>query len=318
MNKNGNFINVKTGQNPAMGNGTTDDSNALQNAIDNFQYVFLPKGKYLITKPLVLGPNTQFFGAGKVFTQILISKDWNTTSEDGIPVITTQNNASATTSLSYISILAPKTQELNKTSISWQAGQNSFVRDINIGVYDDTDIDNYRYFQLPLSNSNFNIMEVKNNGGGKWYVAPIEFTRYAPATGSNVRTFMVENTTQNLNLYGLNVERNFGSPQAEFNNADNVNVHYFKAEAGGDNNTYPESTPLAIKNSSNINIYNGSGNVETPQNAGFVEIDRWSHGILISNIETLREEDSQGANVLEICPERVYHATMATPIPKMM
>lgn len=38
----------------AMGDGVTDDWKALQRAVDKFDIVFLPKGFYRLSRPLVL------------------------------------------------------------------------------------------------------------------------------------------------------------------------------------------------------------------------------------------------------------------------
>ena len=49
----------------AKGDGETDDTAALQKAIDRYDTVFLPKGVYLIRGTLRLGKNTKFFGTTK-------------------------------------------------------------------------------------------------------------------------------------------------------------------------------------------------------------------------------------------------------------
>lgn len=50
-----------------VGDGITDDTDALQNIINNYQgeLIFLPKGKYLITKTLILPNSTHIEGCGE-------------------------------------------------------------------------------------------------------------------------------------------------------------------------------------------------------------------------------------------------------------
>lgn len=56
----------------ATGNGVTDDTDAIQAAIDAGGLVFAPAGKYLVNKPLVLHSGMQFVGAGKGITTMVV------------------------------------------------------------------------------------------------------------------------------------------------------------------------------------------------------------------------------------------------------
>jgi hypothetical protein len=58
----GTIINVKDPSIGAKGDWYTDDTAALQNAINNYQTVYLPYGTYKISAPLNLRANTRLFG----------------------------------------------------------------------------------------------------------------------------------------------------------------------------------------------------------------------------------------------------------------
>lgn len=55
--------NVRAAPYGAAGDGITDDTDALQRAIDDHQAVFLPKGRYRVSRTLRLHPHTRLLGA---------------------------------------------------------------------------------------------------------------------------------------------------------------------------------------------------------------------------------------------------------------
>jgi hypothetical protein len=91
----------------AVGDGTTDDTNAFKKAIATSQKVFVPKGSFKITEPLVLGPKTQLFALRSANIDA--------------PLITTVDDPHATTGIFFISSRGP---------IEWRAGKGvcAFIR----------------------------------------------------------------------------------------------------------------------------------------------------------------------------------------------
>jgi hypothetical protein len=64
----------------AVGDGVTDDTEAIQDALDDGRPVYFPKGSYLITDKLVIGSNTTIFGeenlsANMDFIESVLGKD---------------------------------------------------------------------------------------------------------------------------------------------------------------------------------------------------------------------------------------------------
>eukprot|EP01043_Picozoa_sp_COSAG02_P019994 COSAG02_NODE_975_length_15507_cov_14.829180_6_plen_96_part_00 len=59
-----------------MGDGVTDDWKALQAAVDNFDTVFLPKGFYRLSKPLMLRrKGVSLVGVGKTISFLMPLSD---------------------------------------------------------------------------------------------------------------------------------------------------------------------------------------------------------------------------------------------------
>ena len=121
---------------PATGDGKTDDTEALEYAIANYEKVFLPKGRYIISRSLKLGKHTQLFGVSRVYTVIVPSKNWKGETN---ALIETVDDPEATTTLSFIN-LRDREKEL-----WWKAGRNSMVRDVDAGT-----------------------TYITGNGGGRW------------------------------------------------------------------------------------------------------------------------------------------------------
>lgn len=65
-------VNVK--QFGAIGDGVTDDTQAIQNALNVAKNVFLNKGKYLVTKTLNMKANTKLHGVNEKDTEILVNE----------------------------------------------------------------------------------------------------------------------------------------------------------------------------------------------------------------------------------------------------
>jgi hypothetical protein len=208
----------KMNGNPGKGDGVTDDSDALEFAIANYDKVFLPKGNYIISRTLRLKEKTQLFGISRTISTIRTSENWDSTY--GNAMIETVNDKNAKTSLSFLNIRSSKEHPL-----LWKAGEKSLVRCINTR----------------------NII-INENGGGRWFAM------------SNVGAqLLIDGTSSYLAMYETNPER-AAHPQYEIRNSENIKMFYVKTESGTDG--HPVMTTLRIEDSSNIDVYNSTGNVQ--------------------------------------------------------
>ncbi len=258
----------------AKGDGVTDDTDALQWAIDNNENVFLPKGDFIVSNTLLLKYNTNLFGIGKVFSNIKAASNWNDADK---PILQTINNTDANTRIRDLMIEINPLSNYNLTGIHWQAGRNSIVQNVMLGSSD------FGNVNTPAQSLHYGY-KINGNGGGKWYNTCAEWhkLRYS-TTQQNYRALYVEGTTEPLTFYSLNVERVRTEPQAEIKNAENVTVHYFKAEAGGGSGagtTQPESIPLKIADSNHINVIGGTGKIELNAGEAMVEIYNCSNSTI--------------------------------------
>jgi hypothetical protein len=226
----GDVVNVKNasmmnGQ-PAVGDNSTDDTEALEYAINHYEKIFLPKGTYKISRPLILAANTKIFGISRTYSGISGAN------------IETVDNKEATTQLAFLDI----------SGLTWKAGRNSYVRDINPGN-----------------------ITITGNGGGKWHAI---FN-----TGSHLT---INATTEPLRIYAANPERT-SDPQFQILNAQNVEMYYVKSEAGG--TVSAVATSLKISNSGNIAVHGSTGNINLSATEGKAIIDVTnSENIVITHV----------------------------------
>ena len=197
---------------------------ALQAVIDGHRKVFLRKGIYFIDGTITLRKDTILYGADRNLTRIEVQPAWNPTSET--PMVTTANDASATTHLGDLSIGVDATDLANDwfVALDWQAGRNSLVHIGHVYRAPALTAPKNRRESQPHS-----LLRVRNSGGGRWYFAGAikSFTSQHPS----FRILKVDGTTEPLWFYGLNPEHPLGTDAyMEFTQAKNIRIYSVKSE----------------------------------------------------------------------------------------
>lgn len=212
-------VNVKAPPFNAKGDGKNDDTKAIQSAIDEHRHVFLPKGRYCISKPLMLKADTTLFGLTNVLTQI--------TSIDGAPafadvenprpLIETPDCPEATTSLQMMTLEIPVTNP-SVYALHWKVGGEAFVRNI----YPIRPI--WHPHAIAMSHP---MVRISDSGGGRWYTQTLLGWW---SQGPDYRHLLVEDTSQPLRFYHLQPQHARSEAMVEFRNARNIDVYSMKAE----------------------------------------------------------------------------------------
>lgn len=274
-------INVKDAPFAARGNGTHDDTDAIQQAIDSGRPVFLPKGTYLITRPLRLHAKTILFGISNLLSTITthnakpdrsIAPDapfTNPTFPDAL--IETVDDPEAETFLGMIRLKQPA---LNPcvTAILWRAGAGSTVQNVYAHQTE---------WHSAASMKSFPLIKVTGGGGGDWYnVENFDYWCHGP----DHRLFLADGTHEPLRIYHLQPQFNRSLAMVEFRNASNIDVYSSKSE--GDHSL------LWIRRCQNIRFFGLNGLIVPRPGRSVLRIVD-SEDILVANVSPIIAKQGQ-------------------------
>ncbi|HMI20389.1 MAG TPA: glycosyl hydrolase family 28-related protein [Sphingomonas sp.] len=115
----------------AKGDNKTDDTAAIQQAIDAHRVVYVPAGRYLVTDTLKLRPDSVLIGLHPSLTQIILPDATPAFAGIGAPRALIE---SAKGGDAIVSGLGLNTNGINPraTALLWKAGANSLVQDVKI------------------------------------------------------------------------------------------------------------------------------------------------------------------------------------------
>jgi hypothetical protein len=261
-----------------------DDTDAIQKALDNNSKVLIPKGVFLISRPLVLGASNALVGVAKTHSVLRESTRWD--GAEGTALVTTVADAKAAPSLSFVLL---ETQSTARTALHWRAGGASIVRDIMVGPVS-------AFYGKRVSNPG-QTFRISDSGGGRWFAVAAEWGNIHGATHDpRYYHLLVEGTNQPLAFYGLNLERDAVWPQAIIRDSANIDIFYFKTEADEWKGRVPAGV-LLMERSRKIRLFGMTGNAHPP-GASLVTVDG-GDAIQLSQVAGFKLKHDF-ANVVEI------------------
>ena len=260
-------VNIKEPPYNAMGNGISDDTKALQLAIDNEVCIFLPKGYYKISKTLKLRPNTKIVGVAPHLSIVMASKEMD--SPDGLML--TPSDGSSDVGLSFLSLYSPLGSN-QSTLLKWQG--NGVVRSVNfstmppLGGYSKHKKRNI--FNKPL-------VSITGNGQGLWY----GFFQEGIGEGEGYRHISINDTSGPLSFYQFNLEYARSLFNAEILNSSNVSIYGLKAEGN--------HRALSVKDSNNVKIIGYGGNASAFPDSALFYISKSNDIKLVNLVDQVRK-----------------------------
>lgn len=241
-----------------LGDGANDDWAGLQALIDDprCETVFLPRGRYYVSQPLVLGAKTRFYGITPRLTEIVASPSllppfnpeqattWRPTSR--VAIITTVDDPNAQTVIANLRIWFPTQPAANDwfTGLEWRAGKASLIKNVQVRPVYSMDIGS-----KPKSDVHF-----IGSAAGRWFGAgSLGTVENRDTVSPQKRRILIEDIAGPLALYNYNVEDGYASAvdpvegwQSEIVNSRNVVIYGGKFE---------DYNGLRVRNSTNIGVF---------------------------------------------------------------
>jgi len=291
-------ISVKDEAFGAIGDGVTDDTQALQTAIDAGGDVFIPKGVYKISSPLILGSNVNLFGVGNSYSVLSPITDAPAFADPSnpSPLIDTADDAAGTSTLSFLKLhsFAP-----GASALRWRLGRSSVVRSVKFK----------RWPPIVGGDSEHPDVTITGSGGGRWY------TLYAGSTfdqAPGYRHFLVQGTREPLSFYMYNPEHGVGDYQSEFDDVQNVSIYGMKAEtigAGGQG----AKIALYVHDSQNVRIFGYAGNASADTGSSLLRFSFCSD-FLLANVAPQHVSFGQPPDTwFSLVDDRPTGAPVSTP-----
>lgn len=238
-------VDVKAAPYHAKGDGRTDDTDALQKAIDENKIVLLPKGVYIVSRTIELKPNSKLVGVGQSLSIIAVKApgDWfNVAAADARPIVATANTADAEANLSFIGIHSPSDVP-GSHPLLWRSGGGSIFRSNMLISHAVGGGATGRRAEKRIK-----WVEITGAGGGKWY----NFFAEHPLEQKDAKALFIHGTSGRLGFYQLNAEGARSRTNVEIADSANVDIYGMKGEGN--------SHVLYVRSCDNIRLFGYGGN----------------------------------------------------------
>lgn len=247
------WINLKT--QGAKGDGVTDDTRAIQAAIDQYDVIYVPQGWYRITGTIKLKEKTVLIGLNPVSTQFILQDNTEAFGSFGPPKAMVESSAGGNNILTGIGISTAASNS-RAVGLKWMAGANSYVNDVKfLGGHGN--ISRKRPGQEALNNSshvgNEQLWDTQywslwiTNGGGGTFKNIWTANTFASAGA------YVSNTSTPGRVYAMSVEHHVRN-EVRFKNVSNWKVYALQLEEESKESS--NCQPLEIESCDNMMFAN--------------------------------------------------------------
>ena len=223
------WVNLKTLG--AKGDGVTDDTRAIQAAIDQYGAIYVPQGWYRITETLKLSEKTALIGLNPVSTQFILQDNTEAFGSFGPPKPMVESSQGGSNILTGIGI-STAASNTRAVGLKWMAGANSYVNDVKfLGGHGN--IARKRPGREALSNAShvgneqhwdtqYWSLWITNGGGGTFK------NIWTANTFASAGTY-VSNTSTPGRVYAMSVEHHVRN-EVRFKNVSNWKVYALQLE----------------------------------------------------------------------------------------
>ena len=246
----------------AKGDGLTDDTKAIQAAIDQYPNIFVPQGSYRVSETLKLKPYTTLIGFHPLATNFTLIENSPAFGSFGAPVALVEAPQGGTNIISGIGLYTAQ-NNYRAVACKWMAGEKSMINDVKfIGGHGTmipgpnvpwkweeikpTQGQTVSTISEQVWDTQYWSLWVTNNGGGI-------FKNIWSASTFATAGFYASNTNTRGRIYAMSVEHHVRN-EVRFNKVSNWNVYALQLEE--ENREGSECQPLELEKCSNMTIAN--------------------------------------------------------------
>ncbi|MDZ7617810.1 MAG: glycosyl hydrolase family 28-related protein [Patescibacteria group bacterium] len=254
-------VNVKAPPYGARGDGRTDDTGAIQRAIDENEIVFLPKGCYRLTRTLELRPHTKLIGTGQHLSLLVVTGEAPFASDEAPPVLVrTADSADASTILAFLGLYSPHGAP-DVQALHWRCGGSSVFRAVEIHT---------------------RIMHgahvlISGNGGGNWYNFRASLWPRGPKAVPDYRHLLVDGARGPLRFYQFSPQHATSDFAAEFRESRYISVFGAKYEGN--------QPMLAVRDCDHVRLFGHGGNAKALPGEALYLVERTPNFLLANAVD---------------------------------
>ncbi len=238
----------------AKGDGKTDDTRIICEAIKKYPDIYFPQGWYRVTETLNLKPNTVLIGLSPIATQIILLDNTEAFGGFGTPKAILEAPKGGNNIITGIGL---STGDYNGRAVAckWMAGENSYMNDVKfIGGHGSMERGPYKPWEYrpreysrekrilqgmdPAWDTQHWSLWITNGGGGT-------FTNIWTANTFAANGVYVSNTSTKGHMYEISVEHHVRN-EVRFKNVSNWKVYALQTEE--ENRESLNCQPIEIEN----------------------------------------------------------------------
>lgn len=256
----GRWVNLKTLG--AKGDGLTDDTKAIQAAIDQYPTIYVPQGSYRVSETIKLKPATVLIGFHPMATNFTLIENSPAFGSFGAPEPLIEAPQDGTNIITGIGLYTAQ-HNYRAIACKWMAGEKSMISDVKFigghGTMNPGPGVPWKWEENKISqgqtataiseqawDTQYWSLWVTNNGGGI-------FKNIWSASTFAISGFYASNTSTRGRIYAMSVEHHVRN-EVRFNNVSNWNIYALQLEE--ENREGSECQPFELEKCSNMTIAN--------------------------------------------------------------
>lgn len=245
----------------AVGDGKSDDTKAIQDAIDKYETIYVPQGWYRVSETIRLKPNTVLIGLTPIGTQFILADNTPGFSGFGAPKALLETSKGGNNIVTGIG-LTTGFANYRAVACKWMAGEHSYMNDVKfIGghgtmqwtwkwksevkdIYGSNLVNGFD----PLWATQYWSLWITNGGGGTFKDI------WSANTWAGNGTY-ISNTSTPGRIYAMSIEHHVHN-EIRFNNVSNFKVYALQLEE--ESRESAECQPMELENCRNLvfaNLY---------------------------------------------------------------